>query len=48
MLSVEVFDFIRPVMNFESPEKMVDEINHDIKKAKAMIKNYHLKDLVAS
>ena len=42
-LDLEVFDYIREVADFESPEELIERIEEDIRVAKQKIKSYQIR-----
>ena len=42
-LDLEVFDYIREVADFESPKKLIERIEEDIRVAKQKIKSYQIR-----
>ena len=41
--TLEVFDYIREVADFESPKKLIERIEEDIRVAKQKIKSYQIR-----
>ena len=41
--TLEVFDYIREVADFESPKKLIEKIEDDIRIAKQKIKSYQIR-----